>query len=95
MFGLLLFAVGIFLLPFSNQISGPISNHRFNSSGSGSGMLDISTPFCGSDSISDFNSTVAIDNPISRVPARVWTIIIIVTIIQVLGRLVAILGEKT
>lgn len=88
-FGLILFAVGIFILPFSNQISGPISVQESNSSSTGKEMLNISVPFCGSDSVEDFNSTDVIENSISRVPARVWAVIIFITITQVLGRLVA------
>ena len=90
--GLLLFAISSIIFPFSNQISGHIPVQQFNFTGSGSGMMDTSIPFCGPGSIMDdkSNSTDIIGNPITRVPARVWAVIMIITTIQILGRFVDI-----
>jgi len=86
-FGLILFATGCIILPFSNQISGPIPAQEFNSSGSGSGMMDDSAPFCGYDMLTDgSNSTVQIGNSITRVPFKVWVVIMAITVLQILGR---------
>ena len=83
-FGLFLFAMGCIVLPFSNQISGPIPAQEFNSSASGSGMIDDSAPFCGYDVST--NSTAQIGNSITRVPFKVWVIIMMITALQIVGR---------
>ena len=77
--GLLLFDISSIILPFSNQISCRIPVQQFNFLEVAVVVTDTSIPICpGSDKS---NSTDIIENPITRVPARVWAVIMIITTI--------------
>ncbi len=52
-------------------------------------MLDISVPFCTSDIIDHLNSKDVIEDPIGRIPVRVWAVLIFTFIVQLLERSVA------
>ncbi len=86
--GCALFAVSCILLPLSNLISGPVSSLETGSgSGSGSGMvLDNSSAtdvdFCG---VSFSDASINVDS-VSRVPARVWVVIMLITVLNVFSR---------
>ena len=90
--GCALFALSCVLFPLSNLISGPVSSLELGSgsgSGSGSVMLNISSnpDFCGGDTFSD--TSINVDS-VSRIPARVWIVIIIITILNVFSRYVSL-----
>ena len=83
---MLMFAATCVLLPFSNQITGPVPvpthpNDTFSGSGSGngsgsgfeSGLLNA-TDYCGN----DLNSTAISvnENSVKRIPVYIWLVVI-------------------
>ena len=93
--GVLTFGVMAFLLPFSNQITGPIapSNSSVYDNGtSGSGMIPFeedTEDFCNYTPIvnSSFESSVNI-NSVSRVPFLTWFVLISIVTVAIIGRCV-------
>ena len=84
--GILMFAATCVLLPFSNQITGPVpvpthKNDTFSGSGCGngsesgfgSGLLNA-TDYCGN----DLNSTAISvnENSVKRIPVYIWVVVI-------------------
>ena len=89
-----MFAIFVVLLPLSNRISGPISSSDDMASGSGSGngsgleLVDNSTDYCGtplypSDNVTD--TSINVDS-VSRVPSRVWAVLLTITVVIVFSR---------
>ena len=96
--GILMFAATCMLLPFSNQITGPVpvpthQNDTFSGSGCGngsesgfgSGLLN-STDYCGN----DLNSTAISvnENSVKRIPVYIWVVVIGIYGFLVVGRCV-------
>ena len=82
---LIVFALGNFLLPFANQITGPIDDEEMVS---GSGMESVSN---GSDNgycVFNYTRDFVNKNSLKRLPASVWAIMILITLMIVLGRYV-------
>ena len=83
---MLMFAAMCVLLPFSNQITGPVPvpthpNHTLSGSGSGDGFgsglgigLLNATDYCGN----DLNSTAISvnENSVKRIPVYIWVVVI-------------------
>lgn len=97
--GCAVFGVFSILLPLSNRISGPASYANEDTwSGSGSGSGSDLTPFfftyndsCGNLINSTDNTTSISDgNSVSRVPGRVWVVIITIVLVMVCARYVGI-----
>ena len=93
---MLMFAATCVLLPFSNQITGPVPvpthpNDTFSSIGSGngsgsgfeSGLLNA-TDYCGN----DLNSTAVSvnENSVKRIPVYIWVVMIGIYGFLVIGR---------
>ena len=82
--GCVLFGVTSVLLPLSNRISGPTffseEEEMFSGNGSGNGS-DFELDYCGK-SINSAEET----NSVSRVPARVWAVIMTITVMMVFSR---------
>ena len=91
-----MFAAMCVLLPFSNQITGPVlvpthQNDTFSGSGCGngsesgfgSGLLN-STDYCGN----DLNSTAISvnENSVKRIPVYIWAVVIGIYGFLVIGR---------
>ena len=91
-----MFAATCVLLPFSNQITGPVPvpthpNDTFSGSGSGngsgsgfeSGLLNA-TDYCGN----DLNSTAVSvnENSVKRIPVYIWVVVIGIYGFLVVGR---------
>ena len=95
-FGVVIFGVTSFLLPFSNQITGPIplSNASLPDSGTaGSGMSPDNEETGGYCNYtlsvnSSFESSVNI-NSVARVPVYVWFVLILINSATVIGRCVS------
>ena len=93
--GVLLFGVASFLLPFSNQITGPIPSSSMSlpdNGTAGSGMSpddDESSGYCNHTlSVnSSFESSVNI-NSVARVPIYVWFVVITIVTVTIIGRYV-------
>lgn len=90
--GCTLFALSCILFPLSNRISGPVS-YLDEGSGSGSGSASASgmvmvnssvvgIDFCG---VPSSDASVNADS-VSRVPGRVWVVIMIITMLNVFSR---------
>ena len=92
-FGVITFGVMAFMLPFSNQITGPIppsNSSLLDDVGSGlSPSSDESPGFCNYSSIinSSFDSSVN-TNSVARVPFVTWFVLISITTIAIIGRYV-------
>ena len=94
--GLFFFGVTSFLLPFSNQITGPIphSNAYLPDNGTaGSGMSpddEESSDYCNYTlSVnSSFQSSVNV-NSVARVPIYIWCVLVIINAATVISRFVA------
>ena len=91
--GLILHVVVCVVLPFSNQITGPIPemsvlNATLSSSGSGSGVgyqNITSYDYCGN----DLSAEVAVNkNSVKRIPIKVWIVVAIILSVMVLSRYV-------
>ena len=83
-----MFAASCVLLPFSNQITGPVpapfgSNDTISGSGSGSGLWN-NTDFCGN----DFNSMdVSVnENSVKRIPLYIWVVVTGIVVFLVAAR---------
>ena len=91
--GLVLFAVSCVLLPFSNQITGPIPNTSalnaslsYSGSGSGSGFQNITTfDYCGNDLSDEMQVNI---NSVRRIPIYIWVVVVIFLLIMVVSRYV-------
>jgi hypothetical protein len=87
--GCVLFGISSIILPLSNRISGPISYSSediFSGSGSGGGLSPF---FVYNDSCGNLiNTTDGFSgaNSVSRVPARVWAVIMTITVATVFSR---------
>ena len=84
----LVFAVSCVLLPFSNQITGPVPvpeslNDTFSGSGSGSGLQN-STDYCGNDLSS--TSVSVNENSVKRIPVYIWAVVIGIFVCMVASR---------
>ena len=89
---LIVFAVGNFLLPWSNRITGPIEEQGHSlasASGMGSGLPGIGSGmelhdlgFCG---FNNSEETVNV-NSVKRLPASVWGFLLFVTVLTILAR---------
>lgn len=84
--GLLLFAATTVVLPFSNQITGPIpeppGSNSTSGSGSGSGF-ENSTDYCGNNLSAELSVNV---NSVKRIPLYVWAFVTAILGIQVMNR---------
>ena len=91
--GLVLFAVSCVLLPFSNQITGPIPNTSalntslsYSGSGSGSGFHNSRTfDYCGNDLSDEMQVNI---NSVRRIPIYIWVVVVIFLLIMVVSRYV-------
>ena len=91
--GLVLYAVSCVLLPFSNQITGPIPNTSalntslsYSGSGSGSGFHSSRTfDYCGNDLSDEMQVNI---NSVKRIPIYVWVVVVIFLLIMVVSRCV-------
>ena len=84
----LVFAAACVLLPFSNQITGPVPvpeslNDTFSGSGSGSGLQN-STDYCGNDLSS--TSVSVNENSVKRIPVYIWAVVIGIFVFLVISR---------
>ena len=81
----LVFAATFVLLPFSNQITGPVpgSNDTFSGSGSGSGLWN-NTDYCGND-LNSMNVSVN-ENSVKRIPVYIWAAVIGIFVFVVVSR---------
>ena len=80
------------LLPFSNQITGPVPvpeslNDTFSGSGSGSGLQN-STDYCGNDLSS--TSVSVNENSVKRIPVYIWAVVIGIFVFMVAARFVVV-----
>jgi len=81
------------LLPFSNQITGPIPNTSalntslsYSGSGSGSGFKNSTTfDYCGNDLSDEMQVNI---NSVKRIPIYVWVVVVIFLLIMVVSRCV-------
>ena len=88
--GCALFALSCILFPLSNRISGPVSLVEPGSgSGSGSGVITllhnlstVEVDFCGASLL----DTPINEDAVSRVPGRVWVVIMSIAILNVFSR---------
>ena len=80
---MIVFVAGSLLLPWCNTITGPIDLVVISSgSGSGEWNTNISSDFCGGlDSESSVN-----ENSIVRLPAKVWAIVLLYLLMNILSR---------
>ena len=91
--GLVLFAVSCVLLPFSNQITGPIPNTSalnaslsYSGSGSGSGFQNSTTfDYCENDLSDEMHANI---NSVIRIPIYVWVVVVITLLVMMVSRYV-------
>ena len=86
-----MFASGSILLPWSNSITGPIdpiiesSNELVSGSGSGSingSSINGTIDYCGQ----SLNESSVNENSITRIPAKVWAIVLLALLMQIIAR---------
>jgi len=81
--GMLLYVAATVVLPFSNQITGPIPVPAATSgSGSGSGSENY-TDYCGNDISAELSVNV---DSVKRIPVYVWVLLTAVLGIQIMSR---------
>ena len=88
--GIVLYGVSCILLPFSNQITGPITKDTDGGSGSGlgSGLLVMNTTdldYCGNNISSSSTDTLINENSVKRMPAQVWIVLGLITVLRVIA----------
>ena len=91
--GLVLYAVSCVLLPFSNQITGPIPNMStlnaslsYSGSGSGSGFQNSTTfDYCENDLSDEMHANI---NSVIRIPIYVWVVVVITLLVMMVSRYV-------
>lgn len=93
--GCAIFGISAAILPLSNRISGPVSYHEdeFSSgSGSGSGLAPffVYNDSCGNLINVTDNTTSTGGSSVSRIPGRVWVVIMIITAFIVFARMITI-----
>ena len=82
-FGILLYVAATIVLPFSNQITGPIPVPADTSgSGSGSGS-ENHTDYCGNDLNAELSVNV---DSVKRIPVYVWALLTALLGIQIMSR---------
>ena len=84
----LVFTAACVLLPFSNQITGPVPvpeslNDTFSGSGSGSGLQN-STDYCGNDLSS--TSVSVNENSVKRIPVYIWAVVIGILVFSAISK---------
>ena len=90
---LVFFAVSCVLLPFSNQITGPIPNKSalntslsYSGSGSGSGFQNSTTfDYCENDLSDEMQVNI---NSVIRIPIYVWVVVVIILLVMMVSRYV-------
>jgi len=90
--GLVLYAVSCVLLPFSNQITGPIPNTSalnaslsYSGSGSGSGFQNSTFDYCGNDLSDEMHAN---KNSVIRIPIYVWVVVVTTLLLMMVARYV-------
>ena len=83
---LVVFAIGNLLLPWANNITGPIYQQdpgSENGSGSETGSAILEAGYCG---FNDSGGEMVQENSIKRLPASVWALMLLFTLMIILGR---------
>ena len=83
---LIIFAISSSLIPWSTSITGPIHQHSYNvsESGSGSGMSPEQFDFCGYSSLQESVN----QDSIKRLPVSVWIMLLVTLIPNYIARFV-------